>query len=179
MCCARTAALQVAMKSPSEDQYGFPGSDSCTSGRKEAARRIVRKRCRSENTTNALYSNTVFQTAPRAGQNLCRRNPKPFKIKPGGAQAHPDVTKSLPRAPKRHPKDAEERPRCARERARSAQERPKDVQNTPRRLADPFKIDPDAPHDASWTRFLQEPLFEKVQDTIFDRFPCMASQRKP
>ena len=68
---------------------------------------------------NALYPKIESKTAPRADQNVVRRYPKPFKIQPGGTQAHPDATKRCPRAAKRCSKDTQERPRAAKTRPRA------------------------------------------------------------
>ena len=87
---------------------------------------------------NALYPKIESKTAPRADQNVVRRCPKPFKIQPGGTQAHPDATKRCPRAAKRCSKDTQERPRNAQEQPRGGQERPpkrhKRTQEVPRVL---------------------------------------------
>ena len=66
---------------------------------------------------NALYPKIESKTGPRTDQNVVRRYPKPFKIQPGGTQAHPDATERCPRAAKevlkRHPGTPKKRPRAA------------------------------------------------------------------
>ena len=83
-------------------------------------------------------------------------------------EASKAATKRRPRAAKRRTKDTQERPRDAQERPRGGQERPKNAQNTLGRLPDPSKNGPGTPQDASWARFSQEPLFERLWDPIFD-----------
>ena len=90
---------------------------------------------------NALYPKIESKTAPRADQNVVRRYPKPFKIQPGGTQAHPDATKRCPRAAKRcskAPRNAQETPKSSQEVAKSD---PKNGKNAPRRFPESSKID--------------------------------------
>ena len=124
---------------------------------------------------NALYPKIESKTAPRADQNVVRRYPKPFKIQPGGTQAHPDATKRCPRAAKRCSKDTQERPRNAQEQPRGGQERPpkrqKRTQEVPRVLQNRFWHVP----STSWMRFSQEPLFERLWDLISIDFRALRS----
>ena len=124
---------------------------------------------------NALYPKIESKTAPRVDQNVVRRYPKPFKIQPGGTQAHPDATKRCPRAAKRCSKDtqnAQEMPKSSQEVAKSD---PKNGKNAPRGFPESSKIDSGTFPDASWARFSQEPLFERLWDLISIDFRALRS----
>ena len=124
---------------------------------------------------NALYPKIESKTGPRTDQNVVWRYPKPFKIQPGGTQAHPDATKRCPRAAKRCSKDTQERPRNAQEQPRGGQERPpkrqKRTQEVSRVLQNRFWHVP----STSWVRFSQEPLFERLWDLISIDFRALRS----
>ena len=124
---------------------------------------------------NALYPKIESKTAPRADQNVVRRYPKPFKIQPGGTQAHPDATKRCPRAAKRCSKDTQERPRNAQEQPRGGQERPEKRQKRTEGFPESSKIDSGTFPYASWARFSQEPLFERLWDLISIDFRALRS----
>ena len=117
--------------------------------------------------------------APEGHQNQVRDVPKPSKIEAWDAPQSQNAVPKLPRAAKRQPRAPKKRSRDAQERPRGGQERPKDGQNVPRRRPDHSKIDPGTPQNVSWARFLQEPLFERLWDAIFDRFSYLMSKRKP
>ena len=128
---------------------------------------------------NALYPKIESKTGPRTDQNVVRRYPKPFKIQPGGTQAHPDATKRCPRAAKRCSKDTQERPRDAHEHPRGGQERPKKrqkrTQEVPRVLQNRFWHVPRHILGA----FFAGTFVRKALGSDFDRFSRIAFKRKP
>ena len=124
---------------------------------------------------NALYPKIESKTGPRADQNVVQRYPKPFKIQPGGTQAHPDATKRCPRQPRgaqKTPRNAQEMPKSSQEVAKSD---PKNDKNAPRGFPESSKIDSGTFPDASWTLFSQEPLFERLGDLISIDFRALRS----
>ena len=124
---------------------------------------------------NALYPKIESKTIPRADQNVVRRYPKPFKIQPGGTQAHPDATKNAQeqsRGAQKTPRNAQETPKSSQEVAKSD---PKNGKNAPRGFPESSKVDSGTFPYASWVHFSQEPLFERLWDLISIDFRALRS----
>ena len=93
-----------------------------------------------------------------------------------GAHKH---TQMRPRGAQEQPRGAQKTSRNAQETPKSSQEvaksDPKDGKNAPRGFPESSKIDSGTFPDASWARFSQEPLFERLWDLISIDFRALRS----
>ena len=124
---------------------------------------------------NGLYPKIEFKTVPRADQNVVRRYPKPFKIQPGShkhTQMRPRGAQKQPRGIQKTPRNAQETPKSSQGVAKSD---PQNGKNAPRRFPESSKIDFGTFPDASWVRFSQAPLLERLWDLISIDFRALRS----